>query len=259
MNSWEHLKDQTAMRALIVVGITAFGWVFSGIVSRYLARVAARNFDSHQTMLIKRLSYYVLFALSFITGLNEAGINLSVVVGAAGVASVAVGFASQTSMSNLISGVFMIIEKPFMVGDVIKVGATTGEVASMGLLSTILKTPENIMVRIPNENLMKSEIANVTRFPVRKVEFAVPLGLDADLAKVRSIILNCVTQLPEALKDPAPAVAFKGFTDRSQDILVSAWGKGDGLKDLTYVLPTKVSQALNEHKIAKPSLGGHHT
>jgi small-conductance mechanosensitive channel len=203
-------------------------------------------------MLIKRFTFYLIIALAFVTGLNEVGLNLSVVMGAAGIASVAIGFASQTSMSNLISGIFMIVERPFMVGDVIRVGATTGEVSSMGLLSTILKSADNIMIRIPNENLMKSEIANLTRFNVRKVDVNISVDYSADLEKVRAVLMQAVEGVSGVLKDPGPQVTFKGFTDVSMQVILSAWTSSDNVKDLSYNLPAIAKNALDHGKISFP-------
>ncbi|MCX6118779.1 MAG: mechanosensitive ion channel family protein [Proteobacteria bacterium] len=254
MAQLESLKNQTITKAIIVTMIILLGWIIARVVSRWLAQAASKKFDTHQTMLIKRLSRYLIIALSVITGLNEAGINLSVVIGAAGVASVAIGFASQTSMSNLISGLFMVVEKPFMVGDTIKVGATTGTVSSMGLLSTILKTPENIMVRLPNENLMKSEISNLTRYPTRKVDVFISLTYAADMALARKVLIDAAQKTPGVLPTPEASIFFREFADAGIRLTISVWAKLDHVKDVGYDLPIALKAGLESAKI--PYIGG---
>ncbi len=243
------LKSHTASRALMVCLILMTGWLAARFTSRWLSRVAKKHFAIHQVMLIKRMSYYLIVALTVVTALNEAGINLSVVVGAAGVASVAIGFASQTSMSNLISGIFIIIEKPFIVGDTIRIGGTTGEVISMGLLSTILKTPDNVVVRIPNENLMKSEIGNITRFSVRKFDLQIGLQYSANLADVKNILLGAMNSLGVLLKTPAPTVQFDGFTERSMNVTISCWVSQEKLSDAKFEAAQAIKRALEAAKI----------
>lgn len=246
------LKSDVAIRMSMVVLIVLTGLLAAGFISRALSRVAQRHFAVHQVMLIKRFTYYLMIALTVITALNEAGINLSVVIGAAGVASVAIGFASQTSMSNLISGVFMIIEKPFMIGDTIKVGATSGEVTSMGLLSTLLRTGDNVMVRIPNENLMKSEIANITRFETRKFDLQISIDYSANLQEVRVMLLNAVRTLDFILKEPAPSIQFDRFSDHSMDLILSCWCRQDRLGDAKFLVAQTIKSTLDAANIAIP-------
>lgn len=240
------MQDVNATKVAVVTLIFLVGWLVARLVSRSLERVASRNFDMHRTMLIRRVSFYLILGLTIVTGLNEAGINLSVVVGAAGVASVAIGFASQTSMSNLISGIFIVIEKPFMVGDTIRIGMTSGEVHFMGILSTILKTPDNIMVRIPNENLMKSEIFNTTRFSTRRFDLTLNLVNSVDLTRLKEVLKETASTSPHLLHEPAPAVSFKEFGAQGNvQVVLSAWSKANLMNDASFELSVAVKKALD--------------
>lgn len=243
------LQGLNPTKMAIVIVIFMGGWVLSRLISRSLGRVATRHFDSHQSMLIKRSTYYVLMGATVISALNEAGINLSVLVGAAGVASVAIGFASQTSMSNLISGIFIVIEKPFKVGDTIRIGTTTGEVAVMGLLSTIMKTADNVMVRIPNETLMKSEIFNTTRYGTRRFDITLALTYGANLKEVRDVLLEAAKSDPNILQTPAPSVAFKDYSPTSVNIVFSAWVKLERLADAGFEIPIAIKSAFDKANI----------
>ena len=118
-----------------------------------------------------------------VSALRELGFKLSVLLGAAGVLTVAVGFASQTSASNIISGLFLLGERPFSVGDVIRVGSTTGEVLSIDLLSAKLRTFENLFVRIPNETLIKSEVTNLSRLPVRRLDLKIGIAYKEEVGE----------------------------------------------------------------------------
>lgn len=104
---------------------------------------------------------------------------------AAGIAGIAIGFASQTSISNIISGLFLISEKPFAVNDVIKAGDTTEIVLSIDLLSIKMRTFDNLYIRVPNEKIIKEELTNVTRFPIRRLNIDISVAYKEDLARVK--------------------------------------------------------------------------
>jgi small-conductance mechanosensitive channel len=247
----DDIKSRTSTKVFIIIVILMSGWLIARVSSRWLARVVEDRLDLHRGMLVRRFTYYLIMAIALVTALNEAGINLSVVIGAAGVASVAIGFASQTSMSNLISGVFVIIEKPFMVGDTIKIGSTIGEVATMGLLSTMLKTPDNTLVRIPNESLMKSEITNITRFSTRRFEFVLTLPHGIELKKAKDMSLACMDKIPTVLKDPKPSVVHKAFLENSIQFTVYGWARSDKLGEASFEASSEVYKLFGSHLASK--------
>lgn len=247
------VKEGPVTRALMVILSILVGYALGKASSRGIERALAKKLDVHQVMIGRRIVFYGVMALCVLTGLNEAGINLSVLVGAAGVASVAIGFASQTTMSNLISGIFILIERPFMVGDVIKVGGTTGEVSSLGLFSTILKTADNMMVRIPNETLMKSEIINTTRYPLRRVEILVGVSYSVDIGAVRRMIIDTVSGLEITRREPAaPNVVFKSFGDNAIQLGVDFWVERERLVEAGNLAADAIKKALDAAGVEMP-------
>jgi len=152
-------------------------------------------------------------------------------LGAAGIAGIAIGFASQTSVSNIISGLFLIGEKPLEVNDVINVGSTTGIVLSIDTLSVKLRTFDNKFVRIPNETLIKSEFTNITKFPIRRVDINLGVAYKEDIGKVRNILLDIAHKNPLCLIDPEPIIILSGFGNSSVDIFLGVWAtKADWLQ-----------------------------
>ncbi|MGC9362777.1 MAG: mechanosensitive ion channel family protein, partial [Candidatus Syntrophosphaera sp.] len=138
--------------------------------------------------LVVKAVFYIGFIIILAMVLNEFGFKLSALLGAAGIAGIALGFAAQTSVSNLISGFFLIAEKPFEIGDVIQVGETIGFVVSIDSLSIKLKTFDNRFVRVPNENMIKTEVTNITRFPERRVNVDVSVAYKEDLTRCVAIL-----------------------------------------------------------------------
>ncbi|MCB1618545.1 MAG: mechanosensitive ion channel, partial [Pseudomonadales bacterium] len=132
-----HIEILPAVRT---VAIALAGFVVARLVSGAVIRVLGKRLDRQQLPILRRILYYGILLLFLMSALRELGFDLSVLVGAAGILTVAVGFASQTSASNLISGLFLIAERPFHPGEIIDVGGITGEVLAIDLLSIKLRT-----------------------------------------------------------------------------------------------------------------------
>ena len=185
-------------------------------------------------------------------GLNAIGFNLGVLIGAAGVLSVAIGFASQTSASNIISGLFLVAERPFSVGDLIKVGETTGEVLSIDLLSVKLRTFDNLFVRIPNETLIKSEVTTLTRFPIRRIDLSIAVALKEDIKAVRKVLEKVAEANPLCLDEPKPKFVFLGFGDSSLNMQFSVWVKRESFIELKNSIHEEIKEAFDAESIEIP-------
>lgn len=232
---------------MIVVGLAT-----AKLASTAIKKIADKKMDTHRAMLLRRGSYYLILGLFLISALHQLGFNLSVLLGAAGIFSVALGFASQTSASNLISGLFLVAERPFTVGDVIRVGTTTGEVLSIDPLSVKLRTFDNLFVRIPNESLIKSEVTTLSRFPIRRVDVLVGVAYKEDLKKVRAILDEVADKNPLSLEEPKPRYMFQGFGDSSLNIQYSVWAKRENFLDLKNSIYEEIKIAFDEQGVEIP-------
>ncbi|MCS4308292.1 small-conductance mechanosensitive channel [Rheinheimera pacifica] len=246
------LESEQASHLLRATILLLAGFVIASMASRAIGRILSTNFSQHHVVLFKRLVYWLLLALFIASALKQLGFSLSVLLGAAGVLSVALGFASQTSASNLISGLFLIGEQPFQLGDTIKVGNTTGEVLSIDLLSVKLRTFDNLYVRIPNESLIKSEMTNLTRFPIRRFDLLIGVAYKENISQVRQIMQNVADNNPLCLDDPGPAFLFLGFGDSSLNIQFSVWAKRENFRDLRNSLQEEIKLAFDKAGIEIP-------
>jgi small-conductance mechanosensitive channel len=174
-------------------------------------------------MLIYKVIWYGGLSILIITVMRELNFKLTALVGAAGIASVAIGFAAQTSLSNLISGLFLLAEKPFQIGDVLRVGTTVGTVTSIDMLSCKLRTFDNKFVRIPNEHLVKSEFTNNSRYAIRRYDINIGVAYKEDLARVMNVLKDVADKNPLCLDEPEPLVAFTGYGDSSLNLLLGVW------------------------------------
>ncbi|MAX53590.1 MAG: mechanosensitive ion channel protein [Methylophaga sp.] len=228
------------------------GLILAKMASRAVRQWSKNRFDTHQQLLMARVASYLILLVFIVMGLNAIGFNLGVLIGAAGVLSVAIGFASQTSASNIISGLFLVAERPFSVGDLIKVGETTGEVLSIDLLSVKLRTFDNLFVRIPNETLIKSEVTTLTRFPIRRIDLSIAVALKEDIKAVRKVLEKVAEANPLCLDEPKPKFVFLGFGDSSLNMQFSVWVKRESFIELKNSIHEEIKEAFDAESIEIP-------
>jgi small-conductance mechanosensitive channel len=228
------------------------GYFIAKAISSAVAKMAEKKMTTHGLFLLKRTIFYTLLALFLLSALKHIGIDLSILLGAAGIFTDAIGFASQTSASNLISGLFLMIERPFSIGDVIKVDSNTGEVISIDLLSVKLRTFDNLFVRIPNESMIKSAVTTMTKFPIRRADLKIGVAYKEDLEKVRDILLKVAEKNVICLEEPAPLFILTGFGDSSVDIQFSVWSKRENYLTLKNEMYQNIKKTFDEQGIEIP-------
>jgi small-conductance mechanosensitive channel len=232
--------------------LLSLGLLLAPLAARLVARLLADRFSAHHGQLIRRVVFYLVLGLFIASTLRELGFSLAVLMGAAGVLTVAVGFASQTSASNLISGLFLIGERPFETGDIIRVGSTTGEVLSIDALSVKLRTFDNLFVRIPNETLIKSEVTTLTRFPIRRVDLTVGVAYKEDIERVREVLFDVADRNRLCLDEPPPLFIFQGFGDSSLNIQFSVWATRENFLALRNSITAEIKAAFDQAGIEIP-------
>jgi small-conductance mechanosensitive channel len=211
------------LAAAIFVAALVLGRMLGGVVAGLVRRMAGPPWEP----IARRATIWLMAGLGAAVALETLGVDLSVLLGAAGFLSVAVGFASQTTASNFISGMFLMLENSVKVGDAIEVGGVTGEVLSIDPLSVRLRTYDNRMVRVPNETLVKTSLTNLSGFPIRRIDIPLQLAQEADLRAAREALLALADLEAEVLQEPAPVVHVLGF-DRGLALLqFNVWASRD--------------------------------
>lgn len=252
MRLQEYLTADVVIAGVRALVLLVVGFFVARLVARTLGRVVGRHLEAQQAMLLRRVVYYTLVVVFSVAALHQLGFNLGVLLGAAGVLSVAVGFASQTSVSNIISGVFLLIEQPFRVGDVVEIGGTTGEILAVDLLSTKLRTFDNRYVRIPNESVIKSQTVTLTRFPIRRVDLVIGVAYKEDIERVKRILFEVATGNPLCLQEPAPLFIFSGFGDSAIQLQFSPWATRENWLELKNSLQQEIKVAFEAEGIEIP-------
>ena len=187
-NTLEYLRHLNWEHIVFAGMLLFFGYFFAKKISHLVGRLIEHRFSKHHAMLSSRVVYYSLFLLFTVSALHEMGFKLTVLLGTAGLFTVALSFASQTAASNLISGVFLLFERPFKVGDVIALKDTKGTVEAIDWLSTKIRTNDNHLIRIPNEGLIKSEITNLSAYPQKRDEILLRIEAVHDVDTIKSLL-----------------------------------------------------------------------
>ncbi|MGB0417075.1 MAG: mechanosensitive ion channel family protein, partial [Coraliomargarita sp.] len=169
------------------------------------------------------MAYGAIVVFVVIAAISKLGVETTSFAAVIAAAGLAIGLALQGSLSNFASGVLIIIFKPFKTGDFISAGGETGIVVEVSLLTTELKTPDNIGIILPNSAAMGGSIKNFSKHPTRRVDMTIGVGYGDDLNKAKTIIEELIAKDERVLKDPEPQVAVANLGDSSVDFVVRPW------------------------------------
>ncbi|CAN5343643.1 mechanosensitive ion channel family protein [soil metagenome] len=215
---------ESLLRAVVIFIV---GWILASFISKVLVRIGNSHLSAHQRLLVSKGSFYLIISIFLLAVMQELGFKLSVLLGTAGILTLAIGIAAQFSFANLISGVFLLIERPFEVGDSIVIDKYSGEVLTIDTLAIKILTAENALVRIPNETLIKSPIVNLSRFPIRRIEIAFAITYQEKLEAWRQKLLALAQQNPFCLGDPKPQVVVDTFGDSVVNLKLLLWVRNE--------------------------------
>lgn len=235
--------------AALLLGL---GAIFLGLLSSAAKAVLTRHVSLHIGLVMRKLILYVGAFFLLVAFLLQLGFDLTGVLATAGIATVAIGFAAQTSLSNLISGLFLIGEKPFQIGDLVRVGGTLGVVDSIDLLSIKLRTLDNLFVRIPNEEMIKSQVTTVTRYPIRRMDFDLKFAMREDPETIEKILKEVAAGNHLVLVDPEPLVLFNNIQDRAMEFRFGIWFEKTNFLKVRNSVLKDLKRALDQASIELP-------
>ena len=218
MGVWELVSPY--LFALLFVIIAT---LLARLLARGVERFVGRHRSPHTAVLFNKLVFYSLFVTIILGTLSSLGVQLTGLLAAAGILTVALAFAAQTSVSNVISGLFLYFDRPFSIGDTVKIDQTVGTVTTIDLLSSRVRTFDNLMVRIPNETLLKSTITNYSLFTIRRIEIPVSVAYGTDLKLCSEVLMKSMATHPMIFDEPAPVVLVDALGDDGVELTVRAW------------------------------------
>jgi small conductance mechanosensitive channel len=204
---------------VIFIASIYFAQVFSRIIKRVLKTRAA---PEGVTQLLAQLGYGAVVVFGVITALQRF-FDVTAFLAGLGILGFTVGFALQDVMKNFASGVILLIQQPFHVGEAIGAAGYDGSVLEIDLRATELKTWDGRIVIVPNANILSGAIINYTRANLRRVDLSVGVGYDTDLETARKLVLDALQNVPGTVTEPAPLVGFSNFGDSALELNTFFW------------------------------------
>uniref|UniRef100_A0A7J2TGD1 Mechanosensitive ion channel family protein n=1 Tax=Archaeoglobus fulgidus TaxID=2234 RepID=A0A7J2TGD1_ARCFL len=206
--------------------------------------------DQLQILLKIVYAIFLLLAIAVVTPI--LGVNLTGLLVAGGIVGIAIGFASQKVVSNFLSGVFLLLERPIKIGDQIIVGNVAGFVEDMSIMSTIVRTYDGLYVRVPNEQLFSSSITNPVANVARRFEYTISIRYSDDAEKAIDIIKSVIESHPFALKIPEPSVFVDSLGDSGVNIVARIWAPSAVWFEVKMDLLWKIKIELEKNGIEIP-------
>jgi small-conductance mechanosensitive channel len=221
INISPELISKTRQIALTIL----IGYIVIQVLVIVVRKLLFKNASKQSKMIINKGVIYVGVIVILLTIINilELKSVFNTMLGAAGVIGIVLGIASQTSIGNIVSGLFLVSEKPFEIGDLIRVGDKLGTVQSIDLLSIKLITLDNLLIRIPNQTIISTEVINITKFPIRRMDIVVGVAYKEDLKKVTAVLKSVAAENPLCLDEPEPLIIVDNFNTSSIDFKFGVW------------------------------------
>jgi len=198
------------------------------------------------------LAYWLVIVAVWLAVLGAFGVETASLVAVLGAVGFAVGFALQGSLSNFAAGIMLLIFRPFRIGDVVEVAGVLGSVREMALFTTIINTPDNIRIIVPNSKIFGDIIKNITAEETRRVDMVVGIGYGSDIAKAMEIIQVLLAADARVLKEPEPQIAVGELADSSVNLLVRPWSKTSDYWGVKLDFTRAVKEAFDREGIEIP-------
>ena len=212
----------------IQIGIAIAIFIVGKIVARMISNLIEKGLRRSSTdeMLvgfIGNISYAVLLAAVVLAAIDSLGVNIVSLMAILGAAGLAVGLALKDSLGNFAAGVMIIIFRPFKIGDYVEAGGTAGTVDEIGLFATLMHTPDNKRIIVPNGSIINSNITNVSALPTRRVDMVFGISYDDNIGQARDIIMQILSEDERILAEPAATVTVGALGDSSVNLNVRPW------------------------------------
>nr|WP_238391246.1 mechanosensitive ion channel domain-containing protein [Pseudoxanthomonas japonensis] len=242
---WLQMLETWGLKLLAAVLIFLVGMWLAKRLSAGLERVLGRTHaDATLGGFLRRASYAAMMVLVIITALTSLGVNPTSMLAVLGAAGLAVGLALKDSLSNIASGVMLIVLRPFREGDFVQAASLEGIIEEVRIFQTRMRTVDNRLIVLPNSLITTAPIINFTAKPQRRIDILVGVGYDDDLKQAKQVLLDIAHANPMVLKEPEPFVFVSQLGESSVDLTLYAWAKtkdfGQTRSDLTEAVRTEI-------------------
>lgn len=233
---------------ILVVGL----WVAKKVKACFVSTLKKKEVDATLIGFFSSMLYGALALFVVIAAIGKLGVQTTSFVAVIGAAGLAVGLALQGSLSNFASGVLLILFKPFQAGNFIKAGGEAGTVVEVGILTTELKTPDNVKIIMPNSAILSGSITNFSAHSTRRVDMTVGVGYGDDLNKAKQIMEGLLAADERVLKEPAAQVAVANLGESSVEFVVRPWVNAADYWDFKFDFTQAVKEKFDAEGVSIP-------
>ena len=239
----------TILDLIVVVTILFVAVMFSKTIAIYIRRSFKERISKDVSENMIKLFSYAIIGLAVLTVLPMLDLNPSGLLVAGGILAIVIGFASQSIVGNLISGIFLMLERPVKIGDLVGIDGVTGYVEEINMVSTTLRTLNGVFVRIPNETVFTTHIENFWAHPARRFKYIIGIRYNDDADQAEKIIRKILDDYPLVLKNPRSDVFVDNLGDNAMNIYAKIWTPSTEWWEVKKVLLWKMKKALEEEGI----------
>ncbi len=238
--------------ALALVVFFVGRWIAKGVVAMVEKLLQRAKLDPILINFLRSILNTLLLLVVIIAALDQLGVDTTSLIAILGAAGLAIGLALQNSLQNFSSGVMLIVFRPFKAGDYIEAGGTAGTVENITIFNTILKTPDNCEVIVPNGAIYSDNIKNYSAKSTRRVDMVFGIGYGDDIREARDIIQSVLESDDRILAEPEPLIAVGELADSSVNFNVRPWVETGDYWGVKFDVTEKIKMAFDESGISIP-------
>lgn len=240
-------------KIVLAVVIFVVGRMLAKVIARFVARMMSKTIkDQALTDFARTVLYSFLLLIVIAASLDQLGIETTSLVAIVGAAGLAIGLAMKDSLQNVASGVMLIVLRPFGIGDYVEAAGVGGTVEKIGLFTTMLVTPDNREVILPNSSISGATITNYSARSNRRIDLVFGIGYGDDIQKAKDILQKILADEPRILSDPEPQIAVAELGESSVDFVVRPWVERSDYWPVRFDLTEKVKVAFDAAGISIP-------
>jgi small conductance mechanosensitive channel len=242
------LIDVVVALLILGAGVWLAGWC-----SRMLRKILGkRQIEPVVATFLGNIARIAIIGLAIVISLDQAGVDTTALAAVLAAAGLAVGLALQGSLANFAAGTLLILFRPFKEGDFVEAGGSMGIVEEIGLLLTVMRTPDNKKVFVPNSNVLSNTVTNFTANDTRRMDLVIGVAYDSDLKQVKETLMGVLTAHATILKDPVPVVEVANYGDSSIDFWVRPWVNTSDYWDIYFELHMTIKEKLDAAGVTIP-------
>ncbi len=249
------IKIGDAVAGLIVGAVVIAVFIILERIVRRVSKPVIENsgLDETAQSFVATIVRYTVILIGIMASLSAIGINIDSLLASIGIAGVTIGFAARDAFSNLISGLLIFLDRPFVIGDLVEVGDNYGHVDQITLRSTRIITSDGKMLAVPNNEMINTTVASYTNFPNLRLDIPVTVGVGEDTEQVRGLLLEVVKGDPDYLEIPPPRVVVTSLNDYNIAMELQVWLKDERQHvEMRSSLRERVFHKLNQASVDMP-------